>query len=161
MRKEFCYIETRKVSEKKEDFVLKGLLRWIIIIAPIAYGGLIWYLSGRPSDAVIRFRFADAFIKESLHLIEFAILYVLIVLSLLANGHLTRKTNVFAALISILYGLIDEIHQSFVPFRSATVIDFVKDTLGVMIAYMLIDRGYFLKKNLIGKGLDRFQRLFY
>ncbi|WAA09674.1 VanZ family protein [Fervidibacillus albus] len=136
------------------------LLRWLITCAPFAYGGLIWYLSGRPSDAVIQFQFADSMIKESLHLVEFAILYFLIVLAFLANGQLTKKENLIAAVIAIVYGLIDEVHQSFVPYRSATIIDFVKDTVGVLIVYTIINQGYILKKNSIGKWLETFQRSF-
>ena len=40
--------------------------------------------------------------------------------------------NLICILILALYGLTDEIHQSFVPYRSATVIDLVKDVLAFL-----------------------------
>ncbi|WP_425594009.1 VanZ family protein [Metabacillus endolithicus] len=36
-------------------------------------------------------------------------------------------------------------HQSFVPARSATVIDFVKDTIGVLVSYYIAKRKFFKK----------------
>ena len=44
--------------------------------------------------------------------------------------------------ISSLYGLTDEIHQSFVPYRSATVIDLVKDCIGVLVASWVLYGAY-------------------
>ncbi|MBB6447201.1 VanZ family protein [Bacillus benzoevorans] len=92
----------------------------------------------------------DGGIKESLHLVEFAILYVLLVLALLTIRGLTRKLNLVCILIASLYGLSDEIHQSFVPARSATLIDLVKDVIGVLAASWVM-YGAYQKK--------RFQRL--
>lgn len=131
------------------------LFRWAFSIAPFLYMGLIWLLSSKPSDAYVRFSFADSIIKESLHLVEFAILYVLFVLFFAAHGKLTKKANVFSAIVSCLYGLTDEIHQSFVPYRSATIIDLVKDVIGVTVCYIIVYRGYFLQKNRVGRLLER------
>ncbi|MDQ0233238.1 VanZ family protein [Metabacillus malikii] len=113
---------------------------------PLLYMGLIWFLSSHPADAVVNTPFSfDALLKESLHLIEFAILYWLIAFAFKAHGKWTERVSIIAAVISILYGLTDEIHQSFVPERSATVIDFVKDTIGVVVSYLIAKRIYFRK----------------
>jgi VanZ family protein len=40
------------------------------------------------------------------------------------------RTAVFAILVSVLWGLSDEIHQAFVPGRSSEVADFVADVVG-------------------------------
>lgn len=122
--------------------------------------GFIWYLSDRPADAVVNFPVYDGFIKESLHLVEFAILYCLFVLFFVVDGKLSKKTNLVAAIIASLYGLVDEVHQYFVPNRSATVIDLVKDVLGVTIAYWIVHRGYFVKKNKVGEWIDSVGELF-
>lgn len=118
---------------------------------PVAYMVFIFILSGMPSNAVVELPDAaiDAFIKESLHLVEFAILYALLVLAAFTTGKFSVKANVILAAIAILYGLSDEIHQSFVPYRSATVIDFVKDTIGVLAAC------YFVNRALAKKRFDR------
>lgn len=115
-------------------------------------------LSSNPADAFVKFSFADSLIKESLHLVEFAILYVLFVLFFAIDGQLTKKTNWVAAVVAALYGLADEIHQSFVPYRSATVIDFIKDITGITICFFIVYRGYFLGKNRVGHWLDHLKR---
>ena len=119
------------------------LVLFILKILPLAYMILIWFLSSNPSDAVVTFSvnaYYDAFIKESLHLVEFGILYVLWALAFLSRGELTRKQNLTAVAIAILYGLLDEYHQYFVPARSATFIDLTKDWIGVGVAWLIINK---------------------
>ena len=117
----------------------------------------IWYLSDRPADAVVK---ARPFILESLHLVEFAILYGLFVLYFLADSRLTKKRSGISAVISGLYGLTDEIHQYFVPFRSATVLDWIKDITGVAILWLIIRKSYFGKKNRLGLWMESFASFF-
>jgi len=123
------------------------LVRLLLILAPFAYMIFVWILSSLPSDAIIdtNYSFDNAF-KESLHLIEFGILYGFWVLFLLVLNKFNLKTNVIVAVISILYALTDEIHQSFIPYRSATVIDFIKDTIGVLVLFWIVRKYYFSEK---------------
>ena len=44
------------------------------------------------------------------------------------------KTAVFLVLSAVLWGCLDEIHQSFVPFRSVEIGDVLADTGGVALA---------------------------
>ncbi len=44
------------------------------------------------------------------------------------------KTSAFLVLSAVLWGCLDEIHQSFVPFRSVEIGDVVADTAGVALA---------------------------
>ncbi|WP_079528183.1 VanZ family protein [Halobacillus hunanensis] len=80
---------------------------------------------------------------ESLHLIEFAILYLLIVGALLVNKRFTKTTSYAAAAVAMLYGFVDEVHQFYVVGRSFTVIDLVKNNFGVLIACSFIHIFYF------------------
>ncbi|MGG3888520.1 VanZ family protein [Metabacillus fastidiosus] len=116
----------------------------VFTLFPILYMIFIWFLSSHPADAFVKTPFSfDHLLKESLHLIEFAILYLLIALAFITNGKWTKKASIFAAVISVMYGAIDEIHQSFIPYRSATLIDFIKDTAGVAVAYFMMNKKYF------------------
>jgi VanZ family protein len=70
----------------------------------------------------------------------------MLVCRFLAN-HLRRSAPaamIVAATLASLYGLSDEIHQSFVPTRSATVSDFIANTVGAVAAvavwYFLVRR---------------------
>jgi VanZ family protein len=44
------------------------------------------------------------------------------------------KTAVFLLLCAVLWGCLDEIHQSFVPMRSVEIADVLADTAGVALA---------------------------
>ncbi|MEG6614821.1 VanZ family protein [Peptococcaceae bacterium 1198_IL3148] len=117
------------------------LLQLLIRTLPFLYMSLIWYLSSKPSDAIVNTGLTfDATLKESLHLIEFAVLYGLWLLAFSTKGPITPKGSKTAALLAIAYGLIDEIHQSFVPYRSATLWDFTKDTIGVVVSMYIVSR---------------------
>ena len=58
--------------------------------------------------------------------------------------------KVHAALLSflssILFAFSDEVHQSFVPYRTMSIQDFLADTIGIVIGMMLIYFIYGKKK---------------
>ncbi|WP_010677172.1 VanZ family protein [Bacillus timonensis] len=133
---------------------MKALLRFLLVIAPFLYMIFIFILSSLPSDAIVNTPFSwDQAFKESLHLIEFGILYGFWVLFFLIQGKFTRKTSILSAVLAIAYGFSDELHQYFVPYRSATVIDLVKDTIGVLVLFSIVKISYF------GGKLPRLKRL--
>ncbi|WP_349237093.1 VanZ family protein [Bacillus sp. REN3] len=139
---------------------MKRLLVFVLRILPFAYMAAIWIMSSLPDTAVIELpdRGVDRFLKESLHLVEFGILYVLFFLgALTVRGFMPLWSFVFMG-VSILYGLLDEVHQSFVPYRSATVIDFVKDVIGVLAASHFLHHAYFSGKFArLGRVLQRIE----
>ena len=69
-----------------------------------------------------------------LHFVAYAVLGVLFQRAFLTTRF--RKSEVKTALLSIfaaaLYGLSDEIHQSFVPSRSPEIMDAVADSFGAL-----------------------------
>lgn len=78
---------------------------------------------------------------------------MLVMLCYVSIIHLQRP-NIFsdkplmsAALICILYGASDEIHQYFVPNRSSEFQDWAADAAGIIIACLIIN--YFLKKRYV------------
>jgi polysaccharide biosynthesis protein VpsQ len=75
---------------------------------------------------------------ESLHLIEFGILYMIIILFQLSFGYLSRRKELTAIIISFLYSVTDEVHQLFVPFRSFSVGDLIKNLIGILLMWMLV-----------------------
>ena len=46
------------------------------------------------------------------------------------------RAYIILSLIGVLYGLSDEIHQSFVPNRTCTISDFLADSFGVILALL-------------------------
>lgn len=136
---------------------MRGTITFLLNVLPFLYMALIWFLSSHPSDEFVEtpFSFDDA-LKESLHLIEFGILYWLFIFQLARNGRLSKKASVVVAWVAILYGLTDEIHQAFVPSRSATVIDFIKDAIGVAVSYWIMKKWYFEKESQLRTWLNKF-----
>ncbi|WP_338450192.1 VanZ family protein [Niallia oryzisoli] len=136
------------------------MLKILFRLFPFIYIVAVWVMSSMPDDAVVELPDSnwDAGIKESLHLIEFGILYVLFVLALLTFKGLTRKWNIVLMIIASLYGITDEIHQSFVPSRSSSMIDVVKDITGVLVASWIMYGAYHKKRFLkLGKLLRKIE----
>ncbi|OAH54444.1 hypothetical protein AWH48_07535 [Domibacillus aminovorans] len=137
---------------------MKKMIRLLSIAAPVVYMMAIWIMSGLPDDTIMDLpnNTVDHFLKESLHLVEFAILYVLIIYAFLANGKLTPFISLAAAIFASFYGLADEIHQAFIPYRSATLIDAIKDVTGIFIAFTIVKYMYFEKNSRIGRWMAVF-----
>lgn len=81
---------------------------------------------------------------KTAHVAAYALLSVL-VLRALADGALATMTwprATVAVLLSVLYGVTDEVHQRFVPGRSPDVLDVVADAVGAVggVAALLILR---------------------
>lgn len=72
-------------------------------------------------------------IDKLYHFIEYGILSVLLSIAFVKappKSFPTKWIWITAALISILYGVSDELHQKFVPGRYATFADWVADVIG-------------------------------
>jgi VanZ family protein len=54
------------------------------------------------------------------------------------NGMMSKYAVPFSLLLGAVYAISDEFHQSFVPYRSASVTDFCADFLGLLFAQFLI-----------------------
>jgi VanZ family protein len=91
------------------------------ILVVITYMVLIFYLSSIPLEFPEIANKLDP-IKFSLHVIEYTILGFL-----LFN---LNKSLKFSFFIGALYGISDEIHQYFVPFRAMDIFDIIADVIG-------------------------------
>jgi VanZ family protein len=139
------------------------VLKWVLRLLPLAYMAAVWIMSSLPSNHFVELPDSsiDRTIKESLHLIEFAILYVLLVLAMLTRTRaFTPILNITCALFAAFYGISDEIHQSFYPYRSASLFDLVKDFTGILVCFYFI-RGALFKGRFawLGRMLRRVQAL--
>jgi polysaccharide biosynthesis protein VpsQ len=126
--------------------------RFLITILPIFYMYLIWQQTSHfdpesvSSLSTVLNPFVILAIGASLelaHLFEFGILYFLLIVALLSYGHLKKWKEVLVLIFSISYGFMDEIHQVFVPFRSFSIADLIKNAVGVFVIAILIHKHYF------------------
>ena len=107
------------------------------LIPPVVWMGVIFFLSHQPT---IEYPGGlDArFISTMGHVGVFAILSVLIWWALGLSGLSPGRRAVLSVALSLLYGLTDEWHQSFVPGRTPDIMDIVADTFGATIAMIVV-----------------------
>jgi len=106
----------------------------------------IFYLSSRSRLVEIEEGVYDVLFYKSSHLIAYAILAWCWWRALTAQRMTTWSILLSAFAITSLYGLLDEIHQSSVPGRHATVYDVLFDTAGALLMVLLIRRIPWLRK---------------
>jgi VanZ family protein len=117
---------------------------WIRSWLPVAvYMALIFYLSSlpHPDEDLPNFLF-EKLGDKLLHLIEYAVLAALCYRAFrrAANPSAAEYAIILAIATASFYGAIDEVHQAFVPFRTATWLDWVADTIGAVIGAVVSGR---------------------
>lgn len=92
---------------------------------------VIFTLSSIPQIKVSEFTFWDFAAKKTAHVAEYAILFSLIFRA-------TGKKQIRSFLLTIIYAISDEYHQSFVDGRNSSFPDLVIDFSGASIASYII-----------------------
>lgn len=74
------------------------------------------------------------------HVVLYMVLGLLLnrTLSCTDNSFLKRYPTLFAIFIGTVYGVTDEFHQMFVPYRTSSPIDLFADFLGLLFIQLLI-----------------------
>lgn len=107
--------------------------------------GIIFKLSSRQSIAVSDELFINFLVFKTLHMIEYALLTFLTFRALYKTTKFPFiHMLVLALLVSIAYGVTDEIHQTFVPTRTGTFRDIGIDLIGILAMYIFLKR-YFTR----------------
>jgi VanZ family protein len=110
------------------------ILRWLPALVMML---LISFVSAQPSSRLPNFDWADTLVKKSGHAIGYALLSSLY---WRAFDFKENKRRV-AWLLALLYGIVDEFHQSFVPGRHPSILDVILfDNAGAMISLWLVAR---------------------
>ncbi len=121
-------------------------------LPPIIWMTSIFYLSSRLRVTVTgKFLFDFLFFKM-LHVIEYAILYLLLFRAFYSinNQKLTTdKKFLYAIFFSILYSISDEVHQTFVPTREGKISDIIIDSLGILLMYIYIKKHFKVVKKFL------------
>jgi VanZ family protein len=103
----------------------------LALLPALAYAGLIFWLSSQPNPLPF---LPQGLLSQDklLHALEYAVLGGLLFAGLRLAGLRTGLAIAVAVLAASAYGASDELHQSFVPNRTADVLDWVADTLGAL-----------------------------
>ena len=111
---------------------MKFLKFWFPVLS---YSGIIFYISSVPH---LEAPYSQYFSDKAIHIFEYAILGYLWQRALVKTTTFPRKSIIITAVIfCTLYGLSDEIHQSFVPGRECAVTDWLADLIGGTIGSFL------------------------
>ncbi|GIW13537.1 MAG: hypothetical protein KatS3mg062_0976 [Tepidiforma sp.] len=104
-------------------------------IALLAWAALIFTLSSFPNPPGPRVTEPRA---VAAHVVIYAV-FGFLALHVIARWRsgLSRKALLAAWLLAVLYGISDEVHQSFVPNRHATVFDVLADAFGAALGVSL------------------------
>ena len=102
----------------------------------IGWMALIFSLSSRQQFPQ-PFGFSTFVLSVAAHLAMYGVLALLILLAINRGQRPTQVTQILAIILTCLYGLTDEYHQSFVAGRDASVFDALVDTLGASLAVTL------------------------
>ena len=120
----------------RQDVMGQVLWYW----APVAlYAGTIFLLSAQshPEEQLPSF-LLEGVSDKVLHAVEYGILSLLCYRAFrwAAGPAVARQAVVLAIVTASVYGLTDEVHQLFVPFRESSWQDWLADTIGAVIGAM-------------------------
>ncbi len=120
-------------------FVLDNQMKTIVYawIPPLIWAAAVFAISSLPGPSLpdLGFTAQDKFA----HALVFGTLSVLVLRALWRTR--TRSTPLMAmgvaVAIATVYGVTDEFHQSFVPFRAPDVLDVVADGFGALLGVLV------------------------
>ncbi|MEE9591067.1 MAG: VanZ family protein [Thermodesulfobacteriota bacterium] len=120
-------IGTRKVDRRG------AILSWLTLIA---YMSLIFILSSRTTPDILP---ETLNIDKIIHIAAFGILSALWVRAIESRWTEMDNKRLFitAVILTSLYGISDEVHQSFVPGRISGAYDIVADIIGALLGARL------------------------
>ena len=111
--------------------MLSHPVRFLFLLLAIAWASVIFYLSSQPGiDTPLLFPGQD----KLFHLIAFGLLGFLLMgaMKTSSSGYRTMQVWIVVGLVA-LYGVLDELHQYFVPGRSAEIYDALADAAGGLL----------------------------
>ena len=101
---------------------MRGVLgRWL---PPLLWMAMIFVLSARPGQRVLPDATLDLVIKQGAHLVLYFVLAALLARAMYGEWSGMSLPAVIAIAVtgSVLYAVTDEVHQTFVPRRDASVV---------------------------------------
>jgi VanZ family protein len=115
---------------------MRSLVYWWPVVG---CAGVIFFLSAQshPEDQLPLFLFKEVSDKV-LHAVEYGIFALLCYRAFRwgAGPVVARQAAVLAIVTASVFGLTDEVHQFFVPFRDSSWQDWAADTIGAVIGVM-------------------------
>lgn len=124
------------MKNSSNELVQNSNGRWVLYWLPVMfYASLIFYLSSLPHPEEHLPDVFEVMSDKFLHFVEYAVFgaFAYGAFRWAAGATVSQYALPLAILAGCLYGLTDEIHQAFVPFRESSWLDWVADTIGAAI----------------------------
>ena len=122
---------------------LKNHRHYIIYLPLAVYWLILFVMTSLPTDMSISVGVSD----KIEHFGAYGLLSVFLFLALKFQNHYSLLNNypaTFTILIASIYGIIDELHQLYIPGRSAQFFDWFADFTGSVLAVIILK--YLFKK---------------
>lgn len=125
-----------KVGQKQPKFKLEYIIKFWLPFLVWAF--VIFSFSSHPVAPSSAIYWKDFLIKKTAHVIEYAILTILLYRALKKSEINVKKAGTYSIIFTIFYGLTDELHQSLTPGRTPRLRDVGIDTLGSLFSICFI-----------------------
>ncbi len=105
---------------------------------PLIWGALIFSVSSTSVPQVSTSYTVDFTLHKLAHIIEYAILGILVYRALKEENISRKEAVIYAIIIAAFYGFTDEFHQSFTPHRTTRLRDVIIDTIGATAGILIV-----------------------
>lgn len=124
---------------------IKSIKRKSLLIIISVYWGIIFLGTSIPGTTL---KYIPRYSDKLKHLVAYLILtFLLYWFYFIKNKKtdLSRKQITFLAILTSVYGILDELHQLLIPGRSCDIGDWFADVIGVILG-LIIAKYWFVKK---------------
>lgn len=118
-----------------QKLITKLTYKWLPVFL---WAGIIFFFSANPTTSTSEIHWQDFIVKKTLHVIFFGTLATLFYRALRLSEVGKQKAGSISIIFAFLYGVTDEIHQSFTPGRMPRAYDVFFDTIGAVLAIYII-----------------------
>jgi len=131
------------------------MMKFIKLWVPVfCWCGLIFYLSSIP-NLTTGWGTWDFILRKIAHMAEYFILVFLLYRAFKGSFNLPAfYLTIWPLVISFLYAVSDEFHQSFVPTRDPSLKDVFIDSVGIIVFYFLVRYNGKLKRLFNPRGVN-------
>lgn len=112
-------------------------MRVLACLPPLVLAAVIWQLSDTP-NLTIAHGVLDTVLRKLAHICAFGVLAASCVLAVRAQGSRATVSITAGAAVALVYAIVDEYHQTFVPTRHGALSDVAIDALGIGIASIVM-----------------------
>jgi VanZ family protein len=116
--------------------VLNWLSRWLPVLL---WMGVIFLVSQNTNpyqqlpQGWVTPSFREEMIGRVSHVVEYGVLVLLVLRATNDGEQTTTRVILYSVGLSLLYALVDEIHQAFVPGRAFQLLDLSLDAVGILL----------------------------